>query len=47
MITQEIPEVDCITHFIPIVNIEDEQKFDGQLIQTIAKIIEVLPSLDV
>jgi hypothetical protein len=49
MITAEIPEVNVrITHFISIANIEDEQKFvDHSLIQTMAKIIEVLPSLEV
>jgi hypothetical protein len=48
MITAEIPEVNVlITHFIPIANIEDEQKFDSSLIQTMAKSIEVLPSLEV
>jgi hypothetical protein len=48
LITAEFPEVNvCITRFIPIVNIEDEQKFDSSLIQTIAKIVEVLPSLEV
>jgi hypothetical protein len=48
MITTEFPEVNVhITRFIPIVNIEDEQKFDGSLIQTMAKIVEVLPSLEV
>jgi len=36
-----------ITRFIPIANIEDEQKFDNSLIQAIAKIVEVLPSLEV
>ena len=48
MITAEIPEVNVIiTHFISIANIEDEQKFDSSLIQTMAKSIEVLPSLEV
>jgi hypothetical protein len=48
MITAEISEVNVlITHFIPIANIEDEQKFDSSLIQTMAKSIEVLPSLEV
>jgi hypothetical protein len=48
-ITAEIPKGNvCITHFIPIANIEAEQKLvDRSLIQTIAKIIEVLPSLEV
>jgi len=49
MITTEIPEASLLTtRFIPIANIEDEQKLvDGPLIQTIAKIVEVLPSLEV
>jgi hypothetical protein len=49
MITAEIPEVPMrILQFIPIANIEDEQKFvDSSLIQTMAKIIAVLPSLEV
>jgi len=49
MITAEIPEVHVrIPQFIPIANIEDEQKFvDSSLIQTMAKIIAVLPSLEV
>lgn len=36
-----------MTYFIPIANIEEEQKFDSSLIQTIAKIIMVLPSVEV
>ena len=48
MIMGSIPEVNMrITHLIPITNIEDEQKFDSSLIQTMAKSIEVLPSLEV
>jgi len=48
MIMDNIPEVHMhIIHIIPIANIEEEQKFDISLIQTIAKIIEVLPSLEV
>jgi hypothetical protein len=48
MITAEIPEVNRhIKHFIPIANIEDEQKFDSSLIQALAKTIAVLPSLEV
>jgi len=35
------------THFPYIVNIEDEQKFDSSLIQKMAKIVDVLPSLEV
>ena len=48
IITTEIPEANVsIKHFIPIANIEDEQKFDSSLIQAIAKTIAVLPSLEV
>jgi hypothetical protein len=48
MIMGNIPEVSVqIVRTLPIINIENEQKFDSTLIQTIAKIIEVLPSLDV
>jgi hypothetical protein len=48
MIMGSIPEVNMrITHLIPITNIEDEQKFDSSLIQTMAKILEVLPTLEV
>ena len=36
-----------IMRMIPIASIEDEQKFESALIQTLAKIIEVLPSLEV
>jgi hypothetical protein len=36
-----------ITRFIPFANIEDEQNFDSSLIQKMAKIVEVLPSLEV
>ena len=48
MIMRSIPEVKTLTaHAIHIANIEKEQKFDISLIQTIAKIIEVLPNLEV
>jgi len=48
MIMGSIPEVNMrITHLIPITNIEDEQKFDSSLIQTMAKILEVLPTLEI
>jgi hypothetical protein len=48
MITTEIPEINMLTtRFIPIANIEDEQKFDSSLIQTMAKIVEFLPSLEI
>jgi len=48
MIMDNVSEVPVqIMRVLPIINIENEQKFDSTLIQTIAKIIEVLPSLDV
>jgi uncharacterized membrane protein len=48
MIMGNIPELKVyITRFIPITNMEEEQKFDSSLIQTMAKIIAVLPSLEV
>ena len=48
MITTEIPKVNlCMMHFIPLASIEDEQKFDRSLIQTMVKTIAVLPSLEV
>lgn len=48
MIMRSIPEVKTRTgHAIHIANIEKEQKFDISLIQTMAKIIEVLPNLEV
>ena len=48
MIMGNIPEVKTRTvHIIHIANIEKEQKFDISLIQTMAKITEVLPNLEV
>ena len=48
MIMENIPEVKTRTvHVIQIANIEKEQKFDISLIQTMAKITEVLPNLEV
>jgi hypothetical protein len=48
MIMGSIPEVKTRTvHVIHIANIEKEQKFDISLIQTMAKIIEVLTNLEV
>ena len=48
MIMETIPEVKTRTvHVIQIANIEKEQKFDTSLIQTMARIIEVLPNLEV
>jgi len=47
-IVDSIPEVKMLAmHIIPIANIEKDQKFDVPLIQTIAKIIEFLPRLEV
>ena len=47
-IVGSIPEVKMLAmHVIPIANIEKDQKFDVPLIQTIAKIIEFLPRLEV
>ena len=36
-----------LLHVIPFVSMEDEQKFDKSLIQTLAGIIEILPSFEV
>ena len=48
MIMAGVPEVTLSSiHVIPIPNMEYEQKFDSSLIQTMAKIIAVLPSLEV
>jgi len=48
MIMGSIPEVKTRTvHVIHVANIEKEQKFDISLIRTMAKIIEVLPNLEV
>ncbi len=48
MIMGTIPGVNMrLVRVIPIVNMEDEQKFDRSLIQTLARIIEILPSLEV
>ncbi len=47
MIMRSIPNVKTNTvHVIHIANIEKEQKFNISLIQTRAKIIEILPNLD-
>jgi hypothetical protein len=47
MIMAKIPQMNPLMRFIPLANIEDEQKFDSLLIQTMANIIAVLPSLEV
>ena len=48
MIMGAIPGVNMrLVRVIPFVNMEDEQKFDRSLIQTLARIIEILPSLEV
>lgn len=47
MIMGVIPELKGHMRFVPITNMEEEQKFDSSLIQTMATIIAVLPSLEV
>ena len=48
MIMAGIPEMTLSSiHVIPITNMEYEQKFDRSLIQPMAKIIAVLPSLEI
>lgn len=48
MIMNDASEAQIQTmRMITIVNIEAEQKFDSDLIRSLAKIIEVLPSLEV
>jgi hypothetical protein len=47
MITAKIPEMNPrIARFISLVNIEDEQTYDGSLNQKMVKILGVLPSLE-
>jgi hypothetical protein len=47
-IMESIPELKMgIMTSILIANIEEEKKFDISLIRTLAKIIEVLPSLEI
>ena len=47
LITVEVSEVNLfMANFSPLANIEDEQRYDGSLSQTIAKVIAVLPSLE-
>jgi hypothetical protein len=47
-IMESIPELKIgIMNSILIANIEEEKKFDSSLIQTLTKIIEVLPSLEI
>ena len=47
MIMGGIPEAPFqMTAFLPIVNIEEEQMFDYSLLRPLAKIIGVLPSLE-
>jgi hypothetical protein len=36
-----------VAHVLLIVNIEDEQTFDSSLVQTMAKAISFLPSLEI
>jgi len=48
MIMENVSEVQTqIAHMIPIANIENEQRFDSALIRPLAKIIAVLPNLEV
>jgi hypothetical protein len=48
MIMDNVSEVPIpFMRVIPLTNIEEEQKFDSALIQTLAKIIGALPSLEV
>ena len=48
MIMDNVSEVPIhIMRVIPLANIEEEQNFDSALIQALAKIIGVLPSLEV
>jgi hypothetical protein len=43
----EVPEVTLsLVHVIPITNMEREQTFDSSLVQTMTKIMAVLPSLE-
>ena len=47
LIMENVPKVNMhLLHAIPFVSIEDEQKFDRSLIQTLAGIIEILPSFE-
>jgi len=36
-----------VGHDLPIVNMEEEQKFDSSLVQTMTKVISFLPSLEI
>jgi hypothetical protein len=48
MIMDNISEVQTqIMRMTPIANIENEQRFDSVIIKLLAKIIEVLPNLEV
>ena len=46
MIMDSIPEMQILVMSFPIANIEEDQKFDISLLRSLAKIIEVLPSLE-
>ena len=47
-ITPEFSTVNLhMVQALPIVNLEDEQKFDSSLVQTMAKVISFLPSLEI
>jgi len=46
LIMDSIPEMQILVVSLPIANIEEDQKFDLYLLRPLAKIIEVLPSLE-
>jgi hypothetical protein len=47
-ITSEFSTVNLhMVHVLPIMNMEEEQNFDSSLVQTMAKIISFLPSLEI
>ena len=46
MIMDKIPEMQILVVSLPIANIEEDQRFDFALLRSLARIIEVLPSLE-
>ena len=46
MIMDTIPEMQIFVVSLPIANIEEDQRFDFALLRSLARIIEVLPSLE-
>ena len=46
LIMDSIPGMQILVVSLPIANIEEDQKFDLYLLRPLAKIIEVLPSLE-